>query len=188
MKDYQTLFVGVVGFAGVIITLLVNARQARKQRLEERCHERKTLRAALVEELKINKESIQMNLKHLKELEETKEVLIPIFPMNDIYESTKNRIGLLSKDEVKKVIFAHLTQRQRLTNLLFIGTRSDEFPQQVRIPRHKLGQLCEMDTNLLSVIDDALEAIHQSPKSYQTAMKTWKIWTIWTKCRGLRLP
>ena len=103
MKDYQTLFVGVVGFAGVIITLLVNAWQARKQRRDERTHECETMRTALIEELAINRGGLQRNAAILNDGSGTSDVSVPTDPMNDVYEAFTHRIGLLSKEEVKLV-------------------------------------------------------------------------------------
>jgi hypothetical protein len=67
IQEFQTLTVGIIGFAGVISTLLINARQAREQRREERRHERQTLRVALIEELKINREMLAYNIDKVKD-------------------------------------------------------------------------------------------------------------------------
>jgi hypothetical protein len=67
VQEFQTLTVGIVGFAGIILTLCFNARQAREQRREERRHECQTLRAALLEELKINRETLVSNMRDVRE-------------------------------------------------------------------------------------------------------------------------
>ncbi len=69
LNNYQTLIVGVVGFAGVILTLLYNAKTARAQRDEEREHERRALRAALIAELQINRYSLEENSRLLSKRE-----------------------------------------------------------------------------------------------------------------------
>ena len=61
IQHFQTQIVGIIGFAGVIATLWFNARQARNQRIDERHHESEALRTALIEELKIIRESVTEN-------------------------------------------------------------------------------------------------------------------------------
>ena len=48
IRELQYLIVGIIGFVGVIFALWFNAREARKQRRDERRHEGETMRAALV--------------------------------------------------------------------------------------------------------------------------------------------
>jgi hypothetical protein len=66
VQEFQSLIVGTLGFAGVIITLVLNARYAREQRREERSHECQTLRVALIEELSINRMSLARNIEEIK--------------------------------------------------------------------------------------------------------------------------
>ena len=44
VHEFQNLIVGSIGFAGVIFTLWFNSNEARKQRREERQHEREAVR------------------------------------------------------------------------------------------------------------------------------------------------
>jgi len=67
VQDSQTLIAGAIGFAGVIGTLLLNARYAREQRREQRRHECQTLRVALIEELKINRGTLVSNKNQIKD-------------------------------------------------------------------------------------------------------------------------
>jgi hypothetical protein len=53
LKDFQSGLAGVLGFTGVIITPVVNARLARKARLTTIQDERSALRAALLAELRM---------------------------------------------------------------------------------------------------------------------------------------
>jgi hypothetical protein len=53
LREYQTLIVGAVGFAGVIATLFTNAWLSRKEHTRQVDHERTALKAALSAELSI---------------------------------------------------------------------------------------------------------------------------------------
>ena len=53
IKEYQTLVVGALGFTGVILTLIMNARLNREQHTRQIEHERTGLKAALSTELSI---------------------------------------------------------------------------------------------------------------------------------------
>ncbi len=61
-ERFQTAIVGVLGFAGVIIALIVNARLARRAREWVRDDERASIRAALVAEMKVIKGSLEQGL------------------------------------------------------------------------------------------------------------------------------
>lgn len=52
IKDFQSGLVGILGFIGVIVTLLWNARLAERNRQRERDQIRQTLQSALRQELK----------------------------------------------------------------------------------------------------------------------------------------
>jgi hypothetical protein len=99
IQHFQTLIVGIIGFAGVIATLWFNARQARNQRIDERHHESEALRTALIEELKIIRESVTENAAGS---DKSQDAFVPTDPMDDAYRAFTHRIGLLSEGEVRK--------------------------------------------------------------------------------------
>src|SRR5258707_5733563 len=59
IETYQTLIVGFVGFRGVIIAMLGNARLQRKQDERRERREATALRTALIEELKQQREALR---------------------------------------------------------------------------------------------------------------------------------
>jgi hypothetical protein len=63
LEEYQTPTVGALGFAGVILALLTNARLNRKQHTRQVEHERTTLKAALSAELSIIRDSYDDRIK-----------------------------------------------------------------------------------------------------------------------------
>ena len=123
LNNYQTLIGVVVGFTGVILTLWYNAKTARDQRDEEREHERKALRAALIAELQINRYALEENSRQLKENPPTerREAYMPTDRMDGAYQSFLPRIGLLSEGEVSKVMRAYLSLETYNAHLLLDG-------------------------------------------------------------------
>ena len=104
IEHHQNLTVGILGFVGVIATLWINAWQVRRQRRKELCHERQTLRVALAEELRINRESFVNSMKSLEarrdqnSAEATRlDFLVPTDEIDNAYRSFIGRIGLLSQ-------------------------------------------------------------------------------------------
>ncbi len=161
LNNYQTLFVGVVGFAGVILTLLYNAKTARVQRDEEREHERKALRAALIAELQINQRSLEENLRQQKEgLPEGKGgAFVPTDRMDGAYQSFLPRIGLLSEGEISKVMWAYLSLETYNAKLFLIGVPVHTGPRHVQVPAKNLQLLTGMQEGMLEPIDQAIKAL-----------------------------
>ncbi|MFP6742639.1 MAG: hypothetical protein VCD33_13605 [Alphaproteobacteria bacterium] len=104
IENHQSLSVGIIGFAGVIFTLLINASQARKQRRDVLRHDCETLRTALIEELKINRYSVTSNLDGLDDVSVTRGYMMPTDPMDGAFRAFMDRIDLLSQSEVGKVM------------------------------------------------------------------------------------
>lgn len=161
LNNYQTLIVGFVGFAGVILTLWYNAKTARDQRNEEREHERKALRAALIAELQINRDSLEGNLRKLKENPPKEEggAFVPTDRMDGAYRSFLPRIGLLSKSEVRKVMWAYLSLQTYNADLFLIGVPVHTSPRQVQIPAKNLQLLAAKQQGMLEPIDQAIKAL-----------------------------
>jgi hypothetical protein len=84
-----TVTVGLIGFAGVILSLSVNAWLDRRKRTEAIELERRNIRAALESELRIIKRSMTDALATLEKGEDdgSGAVLFPINPMSKCYET-----------------------------------------------------------------------------------------------------
>lgn len=161
-----------IGFTGVIVALAVNAWLARKQqakeasltreiREEERDHERRTLRAALIAELRINRSAIESNLD--KDMpDEDGAACVPTDLMNEAYQSFLPRIGLLSAEEVSKVMLAYLTLQSYTANLFLIGVPPQTTSRHVQVPGKNLKLLPGMHRQLLAPIDEALGALSEN--------------------------
>ena len=156
IQPFQTLVVGIIGFAGVIFTLWFNASQNRNQRHDERRHESHALRVALIEELKITRESIAHNLANI---DTSQDAFVPTDPMDDAYRAFTHKIGLLSNFEVEKVMYAYLTLRTYNAKLFLIGVPVESNSRHVKIPAQNLKVLAAMFEKLLEPIDQAIHAM-----------------------------
>ncbi len=164
VHEFQNLIVGSIGFAGVIFTLWFNSNEARKQRREERQHERETLRVALTEELKINRDSLKENVDSLKQQPPKKEggAYVPTDPMDDAYRSFVPKIGLLSQAEVSKVMGAYLSLRTYNAKLFLVGVPVPTSPRHVQVPAENLPLLAAMQEGLIDPIDQAIEVLKRA--------------------------
>jgi len=105
IRQYQALVVGGVGFGGVILTLITNARLSRLQHLRQIQHEAPVLRAALKAELDLIRNAFQDRIDSISDAEcgPGQTMLIPLNSMSDVYTSMIGRIGLLSPAETRAV-------------------------------------------------------------------------------------
>lgn len=156
VQELQVLIVGIIGFAGVMFTLSYTARQARKQRQEERRHDCETLRAALIEELIINRNALISHLEKVDESSETRAYLVPTDSMDDVYRAFTDRIGLLSQAEVSKVMYAYLTLRTYGASLFLFGVPTQTSPKHVEIPATNAMKLRKMTESLVGPVNEAI--------------------------------
>ena len=160
-KDFQTLLVGLLGFAGVIFTLWQNAKAARRWRDEEWDHEREVLRTALLEELRINRDALEENAKRLEKPPPNAEdgAVIPTDLMNDAYRSFVSEIGLLSQNEVSKVMGAYLSLQTYNAKLFLVGVPTETSPRHVHVPAEHLKMLAAMMEEVIKPIDAAINSL-----------------------------
>ena len=159
IQEFQSLIIGFLGFAGVIFTLRFNAQQAREQRRDERHHEGETMRAALIAELKINRESLERNIDKANQASETQGVFVPTDTMDDAYRAFTHRIGLLSQAEVDKVMYAYLSLRTCKANLFLIGAPPDTRDLHVQVPPKNVSKLSKLLGSLIGPIHEAIEVL-----------------------------
>ncbi|WP_070987943.1 hypothetical protein [Halofilum ochraceum] len=164
LKEFQTLVAGAVGFAGVIATLAHNASVSRNQRAEERAHERNTLRAALLAELKINRDAIRENLDRVKEgaYDKAAGVLVPTDSIDDVYRAFLPQIGLLPEDDASKVMTAYLSMEAHIARLYLIGSVSGEVSQYVKLTGESISMARDMQERLLEPLGLAIDALQAS--------------------------
>ena len=163
-ERFQTLAVGIVGFVGVILTLWYNAGVARRQRRDERDHEREVLRISLLEELRINRRALKENAELLRKDSPGEQggALVPTDPMDDAYRSFIPKIGLLSQDEVSKVIAAYLLLRTYNAKLFLVGVPTHTSPRHVNVPAMNVEMLGKMQESFIGPIDQAIASLKRA--------------------------
>ena len=109
----------ILGFGGVVTTLIVNGRIARgaqqaqwdhegKRLEDQQQRERISLRSALLAELKVTRRYVSGILQHLVMQESKGESgAMPVNTWDDIYRSVTPRMGLLSESEINEVVSAY---------------------------------------------------------------------------------
>lgn len=149
--------------------MIVNARIARGGRKEMIEHDREVIRKALLEELKIKRESCEHNMEMLAKVppKDPGFLDVPSYEMSDVYDAFLGRIGLLSSAEVAKVMLAYLTDRQtrHLTESLFAYPTKQ--PGKLSVPAAKAHLLHDMDRKLSNIFKEAIDEIEGNlkPKS-----------------------
>lgn len=160
-KTFQSFFVGLLGFIGVIITLLANAKIQRETQKRNVEHKTNSLRTALKAELNSIKKSYESRVKQLSE-GSSRDLLVQNNVHNDIYKELLSQIGLLTEKEVEKVIKAYLLieelpYRMRvLADTDNIGGYNDEFIYFNRGYKNKLKAL---QLKIIPSIDSAINEL-----------------------------
>lgn len=125
-EKFQTLIVGLLGFAGVIYTIRMNAHLARQQHERELSESRAALRTALIAELKAIRQSYKDRSSALREKEDGQSALIPEFATNQIYSQLIDRLGLLSAEETESVMNAYLLIAELPVRLKLLSQKKNE--------------------------------------------------------------
>ena len=162
IQQYQTLIVGIFGFAGVVGTLCFNARLERRQRQQEIRHERGIIRTALAEELKIIRKAFEDSTGSIENVSETGGLLVPAWPMDETYRAFIDRIGLLSREEVRAVMDTYVSLRAFNASLFLFGTPTHTNGRYIRIPSSKSKVLLDMMKGLIPKIEGALRIMEQA--------------------------
>ena len=103
--DFQTLLVGAVGFLGVILTLIANARLSRKAEKDSLEQRRLSVVAAVTAELTLFRATFDRLSEHADE--DTEWVVVPRMELRH-FEAVTDEIGLLGPDLCKDVLNAIL--------------------------------------------------------------------------------
>jgi hypothetical protein len=105
IKDFQSGLVGVLGFAGVIITLWWNAHLSEQTRLQELNQTRQTLQSALHQELW----SVRQELRNIERYASDKSLKSFQFTLEKpyVYRTPIKDIGILKPEMARGVIRGH---------------------------------------------------------------------------------
>lgn len=162
LSDFQTLIAGLIGFTGVIITLLINAWLSRRQHYRAIEHETGTIRTALIAELELIEKSFQDKSVPSKDGEKPSDAFHPGSTPQPIFDNFIEKIGLLSSEEVSAVIEAYtmVNEAPSRIQLLFAG-HDPSFNKQgyifIRAKHEKTAS--GIYENFLPAIREALAAL-----------------------------
>lgn len=162
LQTYQILITGLLGFTGVIITMLWNAKAQRDQFERNIKHETNSLRAAIKSELKANKQAYELRIKQFNETSEYSDALVPSKLINAIYRELVNKIGLLTDEEIEAIIevyalMAELPYSMRiLVGTDNVGGFNNEF---IRVTKDKQDLVKKMHEKDLPAINKAMSTI-----------------------------
>lgn len=162
IERFQTGIVGLVGFLGVVLTLLVNAWLERRSRLEQIAYETNKLRTALCEELRLLRGAYRDRADLLQRAvaDMTPEILIPLDKMTDVYRSNLGHLGLLTADEIARIISAYGRAEQIPGKFQIIGRRGGDVPPGfVLIQRQYFAATQQLHERMLAPIDDAIAVL-----------------------------
>lgn len=165
LAKYQTFLVGLLGFTGVIITMVVNAKTQRDLQARQRQHEAQSVRTALRVELKANVEMYEHRIKDFSRSDGDRDAILPSTVVNRVYQTLLPEIGLLSVEEVELVHRAYLLLEEMPYRLrLLVGTDgvgglNDEF---IRIDTSRQQVAGEIHNALLPSVRKALSALEDN--------------------------
>lgn len=164
-EKYQTFFTGLLGFAGVIMTMIVNARHQRAMHDRKLQHEAQTLRVALRAELDANRMAFEGRIQQLDEKTDFGHALVPNQPINQIYSNHLNKLGMLSVEEIERVIKAYLLISDLFFRMrILVGTDNviGINNEIIRLDQKKLSAASDMHKSFLPDIKKAIESIDKN--------------------------
>ncbi|HWE71970.1 MAG TPA: hypothetical protein VG328_02335 [Stellaceae bacterium] len=167
LQQFQGMIIGLVGFAGVIMTLAMNDLIARRQHAATVMHDRQSLRTALIEELQVLRSMYDGNARTCHKTQEAHPnpppraaFDVPMYDMTDIYDRSTARLGLLTSSELGMVMRAYMMHRQvrhRIVNLL--ADPQTVTPSSVKVPATRTGLLKAICESLLPELDATIRLL-----------------------------
>jgi len=155
-----SLGAALIGFSGVIITMLFNAWMARRAREEERRHRQKVLAAALLAELLLLRESFAQNAIDLDNAQQDGNggpAYLPFKNWSLVFDHVVKDVGLLPIDAARAVVEAHMSLGTYYQKLALIAKieNLDTAGDLVLMPLAHLGTVAEMNRRMLPCMDAA---------------------------------
>lgn len=137
LERFQAALVGFVGFVGVTMTLISNARLATRRDRKLRAHENETLVRALSAELQSHYRRIASIAEQMREEVPTESnLVIPVLPAMPIFDANLGRLGVLDGDQVSSVLEAY-TLLKELDRTLVLFSKPHESGFSASSPEHK---------------------------------------------------
>lgn len=173
-ETYQTFFTGLLGFLGVIITLLLNGKLQRDIRKREVDHQANSIRTAIRAELLMNKSAYDLRLEQFADGSENKHALLPNKIFDEVFHKLLDQLGILEEAEVEKVLHAYHLMSELPYKLRIIagadsvGGYQDEW---IRLNKEVIPVAQEMHEKFLPVIEDTIDVIGRNIRAERNKAK-----------------
>jgi hypothetical protein len=159
LELFQTSIVGIIGFAGVIITLIVNSRNSRKEHQRQVATRRAALRSILAAELRNYARALRKNL----EQEKPTEAFISVGRIRRLLSDHLSAdLGLLEVDEIDIVVNALISLDGMEHFLSNISSQMTD--NRFLLPHEKWEDLRTVCSTTVDALDYAVRALEISNK------------------------
>jgi len=164
-EKYQTFVAGVIGFAGVIITIQMNAKLSREQHQREIEHDANTVRISLSIELALLCDSYKLRIAQLNDMQ-GRSALINEYIANQVYLQMLPKIGLLTKSEIEKVMTAHQLNNELPFRLGLYTDDLELLEKQghIKVTADQAQVVVQLHEKFLKIIESALSALKENIK------------------------
>ncbi|HIF5971447.1 TPA: hypothetical protein ACX3GO_004492, partial [Vibrio parahaemolyticus] len=165
---YQTFIAGIIGFSGVVITIIYNSKLAREQLKRQRVSESISIRVTLIEELKLAMESYSGNIESLSDKNNYHQVAYVYTGVYDqAYKNLISKFGLLSSTEIKATMLAYQLISELPKRLRHIEHKDDSIHKNeyISIERHMFEYTAEVYDSMLTPIIKAICELEQGLKT-----------------------
>ncbi|WP_171098434.1 hypothetical protein [Ruegeria sp. HKCCD7255] len=138
IKDFQTLIAAVVGFSGVIFTMVVQGRQARAQRQYEAETAAKSMTQALDAKIMTLAQQLRINSQNSEgKPSEGEASVFPNRPLNHVFRALLPKFELLPPNEIVRIIRANMYYEQYFQRLSFFGPPTQQLPNHISVPSER---------------------------------------------------
>jgi hypothetical protein len=157
LQIYQPL---IVGLGAVVLATLGNTLLEWFRRSLHDRREANTVRTAFAEELRVHRLMYSQAMTSEQRAETEGAFLVPIDRFMPMYDNIIGKVGLLKPAEAAAVLRAYSNLILIPKNLFVMGKmHRDEFASYAEVPVKYAEVLNGMNTTLIGVIDEALEAL-----------------------------
>jgi hypothetical protein len=141
LQTYQTVVVGFIGFSGVIITLVTNAKisQIAIERMESR--RAKNISVAVQAEISMIRDLMQLLVETDFRVDEGGSVVIPLESNDEIFRSQLSNIGALSLDELRAIARVYSEYASFQNKLILAGKKIEKNPFYIELDVKQLPNI-----------------------------------------------
>ena len=163
-ERFQTALVGVLGFAGVILTLLHNARETKRQGERALRNEQASVFSALHAELTVHRGTLHEAVAAFQTPRGSAagKFIIPVTSEFPVYDALLPRIGILPSHKVRAVIYAYLSADTLCKSLIMFRRHGGDYEgdgDYVSVNVTRAEELTMMFTSVMQSFDKAIREV-----------------------------